>query len=71
MSYGLAQRMLELATTHVKGQVSLELTRSKAYHPDVQHGIEDIVIELGAIGAQIESVTSDSANGWITVVPGR
>jgi alkylation response protein AidB-like acyl-CoA dehydrogenase len=61
--YGLAQRMLELATTHVKGQVSLELTRSKAYHPDVQRGVADIVMELEAMGAQIESVTSDWANG--------
>jgi hypothetical protein len=35
---GLAQRMLELATTQVKGQKSLELTRSKACHPLVSIG---------------------------------
>src|SRR6185436_2266239 len=52
----------ELAATHVKSQASVELTRSKAYHPDVQRGAADIVMELEAIGAQIESVTSDWAN---------
>ena len=61
--YGLAQRMLELASEQVKTQSSLELTRSKAYHPEVQRGVADIVMELEAIGAQIESVTSDWSNG--------
>ena len=61
--YGLAQRMLELSTEHVKKQSSLELTRSKAYHPEVQRGVADMVMELEAIGAQVEAVTSDWSNG--------
>jgi alkylation response protein AidB-like acyl-CoA dehydrogenase len=61
--YGLAQRMLELATEQVKNQKSLELTRSKAYHPEVQRGVADMVMELEAIGAQIESVTRDWSSG--------
>jgi alkylation response protein AidB-like acyl-CoA dehydrogenase len=61
--YGLAQRMTELAVEHVKKQSSLELTRSKAYHPEVQRGIAEMVMELEAIGAQIESVTGDWARG--------
>ncbi len=61
--YGLAQRMLELATEQVKSQKSLELTRSKAYHPEVQRGVADMVMELEAMGAQIESVTGDWSNG--------
>jgi alkylation response protein AidB-like acyl-CoA dehydrogenase len=61
--YGLAQRMLELATEHVKGQKSLELTRSKAYHPEVQRGVANMVMELEAMGAQIESVTGDWSSG--------
>jgi alkylation response protein AidB-like acyl-CoA dehydrogenase len=61
--YGLAQRMLELAIDHVKAQKSMGLTRSKAYHPEVQRGVADMVMELEAIGAQIESVTGDWANG--------
>jgi alkylation response protein AidB-like acyl-CoA dehydrogenase len=61
--YGLAQRMSELAIEHVKGQSSLGLTRSKAFHPEVQHGVADMVVELEAIGALVESVTGDWAGG--------
>ena len=61
--YGLGQRMLELSTEHVKKQSSVELTRSKAYHPEVQRGVADMVMELEAIGAQVEAVTSDWSNG--------
>jgi alkylation response protein AidB-like acyl-CoA dehydrogenase len=61
--YGLAQRMVELAVEQVKGQSSLGLTRSKAYHPEVQHGVADMVMELEAMRAIIESVTGDWSNG--------
>jgi alkylation response protein AidB-like acyl-CoA dehydrogenase len=61
--YGLGQRMLELAVEHVKGKSSLGLTRSMAYHPEVQRGIADMKIELEAIGAHVESVTTDWSNG--------
>jgi alkylation response protein AidB-like acyl-CoA dehydrogenase len=61
--YGLAQRMVELAIEHVKGQSSLALARSKAYHPEIQHGVADMVVELEAIGTHVESVTGDWANG--------
>jgi alkylation response protein AidB-like acyl-CoA dehydrogenase len=61
--YGLAQRMSELAIEHVKGQSSLGLTRSKAFHPEVQHGVADMVVELEAIHALVESVTGDWAGG--------
>ena len=61
--YGLADRMTELAIEQVKGQSSLGLTRSKAYHPAVQQGVADMVMELEAMGAQIEAVTNDWSNG--------
>ncbi len=61
--YGLAQRMTELAIEHVKGQSSLSLPRSKASHPAIQHGVADMVIELEAIGAHVESVTGDWSKG--------
>jgi len=61
--YGLAQRMLALATEHVKSQKSMELTRSKAYHPEVQRGVANMVMELEAMGAHIESVTGDWSSG--------
>jgi len=61
--YGLAQRMLELSVEHVKGKTSLGLTRSMAHHPEVQHGVADMVMELEAMGAQIETLTRDWSAG--------
>jgi alkylation response protein AidB-like acyl-CoA dehydrogenase len=61
--YGLAQRMLDLAVEHVKGKKSLGMTRSMAYHPDVQRGVADMKIELEGIGAHVESVITDWSNG--------
>jgi len=61
--YGLAQRMLELAVEQVKGKSSHGMTRSMAYHPEVQRGVAEMVIGLQAIGAQLESVTQDWSNG--------
>ena len=61
--YGLGQRMLELSIEHVKSKGSLAMTRSMAHHPEVQHGIADMVMGLEAVGAQLESVTQDWSNG--------
>ena len=61
--YGLAQRVLELAVEHVKSKGSLGLTRSMAYHPEVQHGVAEMVMALESVGAHVESVAQDWSNG--------
>ena len=61
--YGLAQRVLELTVGHVKSKGSLGLTRSMAYHPHVQHQVAEMVMELEAIGAQLETVARDWSTG--------
>lgn len=61
--YALAQRMLELAVEQAKSKGSLGLTRSRAYHPEVQHHVAEMVMQLEAIGAQLESVMQDWSNG--------
>jgi alkylation response protein AidB-like acyl-CoA dehydrogenase len=61
--YGLAKRMLELTVEHVQNKSSLGLTRSMAYHPEVQRGVAEMVVGLEAIGAQLEAVTGDWSNG--------
>ncbi len=60
---GLAQRMLELTVEQVKSKGSLGLTRSMAHHPEVQHGIAEMVIGLEAIGAHLDRLTQDWSNG--------
>jgi alkylation response protein AidB-like acyl-CoA dehydrogenase len=61
--YGLAQRMLELTVEHVQSKGSLGMTRSMAYHPEVQHGVADMVMTLEAMGAQVDAMTQDWSNG--------
>jgi alkylation response protein AidB-like acyl-CoA dehydrogenase len=61
--YGLAQRVCELAIEHAKGRGSLALTRSMAHHPEVQHDVAEMIMELEAIGAHLESVARDWSEG--------
>jgi alkylation response protein AidB-like acyl-CoA dehydrogenase len=61
--YGLAKRALEQSVTAAKSKSSLALSRSMAYHPEVQHAIADMVIELESIGPHLESVAEDWSNG--------
>ncbi len=61
--YGLALRVRDLIVEHVKSKSSLALTRSMAYHPGVQQGIADIVMELEAIGPQLDAATRDWSEG--------
>jgi alkylation response protein AidB-like acyl-CoA dehydrogenase len=61
--YGLAKRALEQSVTAAKSKTSLALTRSMAYHPEIQHTIAEMVIELESIGPHLESVAEDWSNG--------
>ena len=61
--YGLALRVRDLIVEHVKSKSALALTRSMAYHPGVQQGIADIVMELEAIGPQLDAATRDWSEG--------
>ena len=55
--------MLELAVEHVKTKQPVTMQRSWAHHPDVQHGVAEMVMGLEAMGAQIEAMTADWSNG--------
>jgi alkylation response protein AidB-like acyl-CoA dehydrogenase len=61
--YGLAKRALDVAINSVKSKGSLGLSRSMAYHPEIQHAIADMVIELDSIGPHLEAVAQDWSNG--------
>ena len=60
---GLAERALGLAIERVKTKTSVaELTRSMAYHPEVQHAIADIVIELEGMIAHADRIAEEWTN---------
>jgi alkylation response protein AidB-like acyl-CoA dehydrogenase len=61
--YGLAKRALDQSITAVKTKGSLALSRSMAYHPEIQHAIAEMVIELESIGPHLETVAEDWSNG--------
>lgn len=61
--YGLAQRALDVSIEATKKKSSVALSRSMAYHPEVQHAIAEMAIELESIGAHLETITRDWSDG--------
>jgi alkylation response protein AidB-like acyl-CoA dehydrogenase len=61
---GLAQRALDLAIEGVKKRTSLAVSRSMAYHPEIQHCAAEAVLALEGAIPQVDRVTED----WATNV---
>ncbi len=61
--YGLARRALDESIAAVKSKKSVALSRSMAYHAEVQHMIAEMVIELESIGPHLEKIAEDWSNG--------
>jgi alkylation response protein AidB-like acyl-CoA dehydrogenase len=61
--YGLAKRALDQSIRSVKSKGSLALSRSMAYHPEVQHAIAEMIIELESIEPHLEKIAEDWSNG--------
>lgn len=61
---GLAERARDLAIERIKTKRSVaEMTRSMAYHPEIQHAIAEIVIELEGMIAHADRIAEDWTNG--------
>jgi alkylation response protein AidB-like acyl-CoA dehydrogenase len=56
----VAERVRDLALAGTKRRTSLALTRSMAYHPELQHRAAEMQLELEAIAPHLERV----AEGW-------
>jgi len=61
--YGLALRVRDIIVEHLKTKSSIGLTRSMAYHAEVQHGIAEMVIELEGIGPHLDAIARDWSEG--------
>jgi alkylation response protein AidB-like acyl-CoA dehydrogenase len=61
--YGMAQRALDMTLDQVKKKRSMAVTRSMAYHPEVQHGVAEMGLELENIGPHLDRIADDWVNG--------
>jgi alkylation response protein AidB-like acyl-CoA dehydrogenase len=61
--YGNAQHVLDLTIEAVKKKKSLAITRTMAYHHEVQHAIAEMVIEMESVGAHIDRIAEEWSNG--------
>ncbi len=60
---GIARRALDLAIEGAHKKTSLALTRSFAYHPEVQHTIAEMAMELEAMQAHLDRTCDDWTAG--------
>ena len=61
--YGLARHALDKSIATVKTKRSLAVSRTMAYHPEVQHAIADMTIELESIGPHLDRTAEDWSRG--------
>jgi len=60
---GVAQRALDLAVAAVKGKKSMAVSRTMAYHPEVQHAIAAMALALDPIAPHLDHVAQEWSNG--------
>jgi alkylation response protein AidB-like acyl-CoA dehydrogenase len=60
---GLAERARDIAAAGIKKRTSLALTRSMAYHPEVQRCFSEMQLALEGAGAQVDRVAQDWSTG--------
>jgi alkylation response protein AidB-like acyl-CoA dehydrogenase len=63
--YGLALRVRELIVDQVKTKDAIAMTRSMAHHPEIQHGIAEISMDLEVMGPHVEAIAADWSDGRI------
>jgi len=61
--YGLARRALDVTIEAVKSKRSIGLTRSMAYHAELQHRIAQMGLAFESIGPHLDRVADDWSNG--------
>ena len=61
--YGLARRALEVTIEAVKSKQSIGLSRSMAYHAEVQHRVAQMGLAFESIGPHLDRAAQDWSNG--------
>jgi alkylation response protein AidB-like acyl-CoA dehydrogenase len=63
--YGLALRMRDVLVEQLRTKTSIALTRPMIYHPEVQHGIAEMTMDLEVMGPHVEAIASDWSEGRV------
>ncbi|MGE3704081.1 MAG: acyl-CoA dehydrogenase family protein [Vicinamibacterales bacterium] len=63
--YGVALRIRDVLIEQLKTKTSIALTRPMIYHPEVQHGIAEIAMDLEAMGPHVEAIARDWSEGRV------
>ena len=61
--HALAHRVAELTFEQLKNKTGPGMLRTMAYHPEVQHGVADMVLALEGMGPQLDKVAQDWSDG--------
>ena len=61
--FAIAERARDLAITSARKRTSLGLSRSMAYHPEIQHLFSEMQLIIEAISPQLERISQDWTNG--------
>jgi alkylation response protein AidB-like acyl-CoA dehydrogenase len=59
----MAQRALDMTLDTVKKKKSLALSRAMSYHPEVQHAVAQMAIEMESIGPHLDRIADDWSAG--------
>jgi alkylation response protein AidB-like acyl-CoA dehydrogenase len=61
--YGIAQRAIDVALAGIKNKTSVGLSRTMAYHPEIQHMVAEMALAFDPIGPHLDQVAEDWSNG--------
>ncbi len=61
--HGVAQRAIDLALPAIKGKTSLAVSRTMAYHPEIQHMVAEMMLAFDPIGPHLDQIAEDWSNG--------
>jgi alkylation response protein AidB-like acyl-CoA dehydrogenase len=61
--YGIARRAIDLALPGVKSKSSLAVSRTMAYHPEIQHAVAEMTLAFDPIGPHLDQVAEDWSHG--------
>jgi alkylation response protein AidB-like acyl-CoA dehydrogenase len=63
--YAIGLRTREVLIEQLKTKTSIALTRPMTYHPEVQHGVAEISMDLETMGPHVEAIATDWSEGRI------